>query len=287
MSTNLSLSHREQEPENGVLYLVGTPIGNLSDISSRALNILKKVFLILCEDTRETRKILSRFKIQNELSSFNIHNSNSKIPKIIKYLKSGKSLALVSDAGMPLICDPGENLVQNAKLHDLEIICIPGPCAAITALAVSGLPCSKFVFEGFLPRKKIEREKNLLEISKNEKTTIIYESPRRLKQLLFELKEYCGGSREIAVSRELTKKFEQHIGNNIDNVIKFFEDNQVIGEFTLVIKGIERNQNFEIDKNAIRRELHELVEAGLSLSSASKYLAKKKNITKKIIYNLY
>ena len=287
ISTNLSLSHREQEPENGVLYLVGTPIGNLSDISSRALNILKNVFLILCEDTRETRKILSRFKIQNELSSFNRHNSNSKIPKIIKYLKSGKSLALVSDAGMPLICDPGEDLVQNAKLHDLEIICIPGPCAAITALAVSGLPCSKFVFEGFLPRKKIEREKNLLEISKNEKTTIIYESPRRLKQLLFELKEYCGGSREIAVSRELTKKFEQHIGNNIDNVIKFFEDNQVIGEFTLVIKGIERNQNFEIDKNAIRRELRELVEAGLSLSSASKYLAKKKNITKKIIYNLY
>ena len=287
MSTNLPLSHREQEPENGVLYLVGTPIGNLSDISSRALNILKNVFLILCEDTRETRKILSRFKIQNELSSFNRHNSNSKIPKIIKYLKSGKSLALVSDAGMPLICDPGEDLVQNAKLHDLEIICIPGPCAAITALAVSGLPCSKFVFEGFLPRKKIEREKNLLEISKNEKTTIIYESPRRLKQLLFELKEYCGGSREIAVSRELTKKFEQHIGNNIDNVIKFFEDNQVIGEFTLVIKGIERNQNFEIDKNAIRRELRELVEAGLSLSSASKYLAKKKNITKKIIYNLY
>ena len=287
MSTNLSLSHREQEPENGVLYLVGTPIGNLSDISSRALNILKNVFLILCEDTRETRKILSRFKIQNELSSFNRHNSNSKIPKIIKHLKSGKSLALVSDAGMPLICDPGENLVQNAKLHDLEIICIPGPCAAITALAVSGLPCSKFVFEGFLPRKKIEREKNLLEISKNEKTTIIYESPRRLKQLLFELKEYCGGSREIAVSRELTKKFEQHIGNNIDNAIKFFEDNQVIGEFTLVIKGIERNQNFEIDKNAIRRELRELVEAGLSLSSASKYLAKKKNITKKIIYNLY
>ena len=287
MSTNLSLSHREQEPENGVLYLVGTPIGNLSDISSRALNILKNVFLILCEDTRETRKILSRFKIQNELSSFNRHNSNSKIPKIIKYLKSGKSLALVSDAGMPLICDPGEDLVQKAKLHDLEIICIPGPCAAITALAVSGLPCSKFVFEGFLPRKKIEREKNLLEISKNEKTTIIYESPRRLKQLLFELKEYCGGSREIAVSRELTKKFEQHIGNNIDNAIKFFEDNQVIGEFTLVIKGIERNQNFEIDKNAIRRELRELVEAGLSLSSASKYLAKKKNITKKIIYNLY
>ena len=286
-STNLSLSHREQEPENGVLYLVGTPIGNLSDISSRALNILKNVFLILCEDTRETRKILSKFKIQNELSSFNRHNSNSKMPKIIKYLKSGKSLALVSDAGMPLICDPGENLVQNAKLHDLEIICIPGPCAAITALAVSGLPCSKFVFEGFLPRKKIEREKNLLEISKNEKTTIIYESPRRLKQLLFELKEYCGGSREIAVSRELTKKFEQHIGNNIDNAIKFFEDNQVIGEFTLVIKGIERNQNFEIDKNAIRRELRELVEAGLSLSSASKYLAKKKNITKKIIYNLY
>ena len=126
-----------------------------------------------------------------------------------------------------------------------------------------------------------------MEISKNEKTTIIYESPHRLKQLLFELKAYCGGSREIAVSRELTKKFEQHIGNNIDNAIKFFEDNPVIGEFTLVIKGIERNQNFEIDKNAIRRELRELVEAGLSLSSASKYLAKKYKLTKSVIYNMY
>ncbi len=287
MSTNLSLSHRDQEPENGVLYLVGTPIGNLSDISSRALNILKNVFLILCEDTRETRKILSRFKIQNELSSFNRHNSNSKIPKIIKYLKSGKSLALVSDAGMPLICDPGEDLVQNAKLHDLEIICIPGPCAAITALAVSGLPCSKFVFEGFLPRKKIDREKNLLEISKNEKTTIIYESPRRLKQLLFELKEYCGGSREITVSRELTKKFEENIQTSIDRVINFFKDKEILGEITIVIKGIEKQKNENFNKIVLREELSELINAGLSLSAASRYLAKKRNLNKSIIYNLH
>ena len=228
---NISLlSHRKEEPENGILYIVGTPIGNLNDISQRALNILQNVSLVACEDTRQTKKIMNKFNISNKLISFNKHNSLIKIPKIIKDLKEGKSIAIVSDAGMPGICDPGEDIARSVKLEGIDLICVPGACAAITALVTSGLPSSSFVFEGFLPKKKIAREKILLEISKNEKTTIIYESPKRLKKLLEELFEFCGGDREIMVSRELTKKFEEHIGNNINEVTELLKEKDIIGE---------------------------------------------------------
>ena len=287
MKSKESLSHRNKEPENGVLYLVGTPIGNLSDISKRALNILENVFLIACEDTRQTIKIMNKFNISNNMESFNEHNSLKKIPFIINYLKEGKSIALVSDAGMPGICDPGEELVKSTKIAGYDVICIPGACAAITALVSSGLPSSKFIFEGFLPKKKIDREKTLLEISKNVKTTIIFESPHRLNKLLKELKKYCGGSREIQISKELTKKFEEHIGQNINEVIEFFENKEPIGEFTLILNGIKNTKENDFDHIILKRELHELVSFGLSLTAASKYLAKKNNLSKRIIYNLY
>ena len=279
-------SHISQEPESSVLYIVGTPIGNLSDLSSRAINILKNVSLIACEDTRQTKKILNKFEFTNNLISFNKHNSLKKIPRIINDLKSGKSVALVSDAGMPSICDPGEDLVKDARSNGLNIICIPGPCAALTALVSSGLPSSKFIFEGFLPKKKSQREKILFEISKNEKTTIIYESPHRLKKLLNELKVYCGGEREIQVYRELTKKFEEHIGNDINDVIKTFQEKDVIGEITIVMKGINKERNLVFNKSDFKKELNELIKAGLSLSAASKYIAKKTGIKKSEIYNL-
>jgi len=287
MNIKNSFSHKGLEPESKVLYIVGTPIGNLGDISSRALNVLKNVSLIACEDTRQTKKIMSRYSFTNELISFNKHNSLIKTPRLIKELNLGKSVALVSDAGMPSICDPGEELIKVAKFNGINIICIPGPCAALTALVVSGLPSSKFTFEGFLPKKKSEREKIILEISKNHKTTILFESPRRLKKLLNELKELIGGEREIQVSRELTKKFEEHIGNNINSVINYFEGEEVIGEITIVIKGKNKtNKKIEFNKFELKKELKELVDAGLSLSAASKYLAKKKGIQKSIIYNL-
>ena len=286
MNDNSSLSHRREEPENGVLYLVGTPIGNLNDISPRALNILKNVSLIACEDTRQTKKITSRFDINNRLISFNKHNSLTRIPKIINFLKEGKSVALVSDAGMPSICDPGEDLVKNVKTHNLETICVPGPSAALTALVSSGFPSSKFIFEGFLSKKKNEREKILSEISMNEKTTIIFESPHRFKNLLNELKEHCGGQREISVSRELTKKFEEKINNNIDNVINIFKDREIKGEITIVIRGINKNKKEEFNKSLLKKEIMELIDAGLSLSAAAKYLAKKKNLKKNLLYNL-
>jgi len=286
MTNNFLLSHR-QEPEKGTLYLVGTPIGNLDDISPRAINILENVSLVACEDTRQTKKIMNKYSIFNNLISFNKENSLKKIPKLIADLKEGKSIAIVSDAGMPGICDPGENIVSKVKSEGIEVICIPGACAAITALVSSGMPSSKFIFEGFLPKKNIEREKILFEISKNEKTTILYESPHRLKKLLRELLKFCGGEREILVARELTKKFEEHVGNNINNVIMYFKDKEVIGEITLVIKGKKREQHQDFNKDDFKRDLHELIKAGLSLSAASKYLAKKNGIKKSIIYNLY
>jgi len=285
MNSNSLLSHRKEEPENGILYIVGTPIGNLNDISLRALNILNNVSFVACEDTRQTKKIMNKFNISNKLISFNKHNSLIKIPKIMKGLKEGKSIAIVSDAGMPGICDPGEDIVRSVKAEGIEMICVPGACAAITALVSSGLPSSSFAFEGFLPKKKIDREQILLEISNNEKTTIIYESPKRLKTLLKELLEFCGGDREIMVARELTKKFEEHVSNNINNVMEFFKDKEIIGEITIVIKGI-RKTNFNPNKSIIKKDLNDLINAGLSLPAASKYLAKKNGLKKSEVYNL-
>ena len=287
MNNNSLLSHRKEEPENGVLYIVGTPIGNLNDISQRAINILKNVSLVACEDTRQTKKIMNKFNISNKLVSFNQHNSSIKIPKIVKDLKEGKSIAIVSDAGMPGICDPGEDLINNAKNRGFKVICIPGACAVITALVSSGLPASRFIFEGFLPKKNSDRQEILLEISKNDKTTIFFESPKRLTNSLEELREYCGGEREIQIFRELTKKFEEHVGNNIDEILAFFEGKELKGEITVVVKGINKyERKEEFDKKELKKELNELTEAGLSLPAASRYLAKKNNLTKNFIYNL-
>ena len=281
-----SLSHRTKEPENSTLYIVGTPIGNMNDFSPRAINILNNVSFIACEDTRQTKKIMTKFDIHNSLISFNKHNSLHKAPLIIENLEKGKSVALVSDAGMPGICDPGEDMIKSAKLKGFDVICIPGACAAITALVSSGMPSSSFVFVGFLPRKKSERKKILLEISESEKTNIIYESPKRLKRLLQELYELCGGDREIEVSRELTKRFEEHIGHNINEVINFFKDKDVMGEITIVLKGNENKRTLDCDELLLKKELSDLIDAGLTVSVASKYLAKRYGIKKSVIYNL-
>ena len=287
MKNNYLLSHRSEEPESGVLYMVGTPIGNLNDLSYRAINILKKVSLIACEDTRHTKKLMNKFDIINKLISFNQHNSFNKIPLIIKDLKESKSIALVSDAGMPGICDPGEDIATAVKLEGYDVICIPGPCAAITALVSSGFPSSSFIFEGFLPKKKSDREKVLSEISQNKKTTIVFESPHRIKKLLRELSEFCGEEREIEIARELTKKFEEHFCGNLRSAIKFFENKDIRGEITIVIKGNNKIQNLVLNESDLKNELEELIKAGLNLSSASKYLAKKKGIKKSFIYNLH
>ena len=285
--TTSIFSHREPEPEQSVLYLVGTPIGNLNDISIRAINILKKVSLIACEDTRTTKKLLNHLKISNKLISFHKYNASTKVSYLISRLEKKDSIALVSDAGMPLISDPGDILVKIAKENQFDVICIPGPCAAITALVSSGISASKFLFFGFIPKRERERIIILKKIAENEFTSIIYESPKRILRLLGDLKVYCGGDRKIILTKELTKRFEKHYGNNINEVINEFKVIDPRGEFTLIIEPKNILENNEAIKcEHLKSDLNNLIKAGLSHSSASKYLAQKHNKSKKEIYNL-
>tara|TARA_Y100001978_G_scaffold58731_1_gene52897 strand:- start:326 stop:1201 length:876 start_codon:yes stop_codon:yes gene_type:complete len=284
MNTKVTLSHRNKEPENGILYLVGTPIGNLNDISIRAINILRGVSLIACEDTRKTGKLLKYFDISNKLISFHKYNSINKVDFLINKLKENASIALVSDAGMPLISDPGEIIVKKAKENNFDVICIPGPCAALSALVSSGLDTSRFTFYGFIPKSTLLRRSIMRAIWESKNTSIIYESPKRVLKLLIDLKEICGGDRKIVLMKELTKRFERHYGNNINDVIKEIEFKEPKGEFTLIISG--NSENALVNEISLIEDLKELIKAGLSNASASNYLSKKSSLSKNEIYKL-
>jgi len=287
MNNNFSLSHRKQEPESGVLYVVGTPIGNLDDISLRAINILKKVSLIACEDTRKTGRLLKHLTISNKLICFNEHNSDRKIDYLISKLQNGLSLAIVSDAGMPLISDPGGILVKNIIDNDLEVVCVPGPCAAITALVSSGIDASQFTFYGFIPKSKKARNAILKTISESKMTSIIYESPNRILKLLYDLKSICGEERNLVLIKELTKRFETHYGGNINSVIEQIEKNTPKGEFTLVISGCKKeNKIKENDNKILLEDFNNLIKAGLTHSAATNYLSQKLDRPKNEIYKL-
>jgi len=287
MNINNPLSHRNKEPERSVLYIVGTPIGNLDDISIRAINILKNVSLIACEDTRKTGRLLKHINISNKLVSFNEYNSMKKLDYLISLLQKGESLAVVSDAGMPLISDPGESMVKKVKDNNLDVICIPGPCAAITALVSSGLDTSKFTFYGFLPKTNIDRKLLLKEITENDKTSIIYESPKRITRLLTELKELCGGQKRLVLLKELTKRYERHFGDKIDLVLDQIKAIEPKGEYTLIISGNKKDKNHNLITNEnLIIDLQNLIKAGLSHSAASNYLSKKTGLPKNQIYKL-
>jgi len=287
MYTSNLLSHRNQEPERGVLYIVGTPIGNLEDLSLRASNILKNVSLIACEDTRTTGKLLKNISISNKLISFHQYSPKDRLDLLISKLKQGDSIALVSDAGMPLISDPGNHLVREAKNNNLDVICIPGPCAAITALVSSGLDCNQFTFFGFIPKSSKERKNTLKKIFQNEITSIIYESPKRIIKLLNEFKDLYGIDREIVVMKEITKRHEQHFGYKIDDVIKRIEGNQIKGEFTLIISGNKKiKTDEELKELHLKDDLSKLIKAGLSHSAAANYLSEKSGLSKNKIYKL-
>ena len=279
-----SFSHRKEEPEESVLYIVSSPIGNLNDISKRALNILSKASLIACEDTRNTGKLLKFFDISNKLISYHKHNFKQKIPYLISELKLKKSIALISDAGTPLISDPGETLVQKTRENNFEVVSIPGPCAAIAALVSSGLSTSKFTFYGFIPRIKKERNIILNYIERSPFTSIVYESPKKLKTLLIDLKQVCGGNRRIKALKEITKLHEKNYGNNIDDLILHFSKLEPKGEFTLIIEG--NNKVKENKTKDIKDQLIKLTNAGLSHSAASIYLSNQLSIPKNEIYKL-
>jgi 16S rRNA (cytidine1402-2'-O)-methyltransferase len=222
--------------ETGKLYLVPTPIGNLEDITLRALRILKEVDYILAEDTRQTLKLLSHFGISKTLHSYHSHNEHKVLLQVIHDLKEGKNIAQVSDAGTPGISDPGFLLARACMENQLPLECLPGATAFVPALVKSGLPCDEFTYIGFLPEKK-GRQTALKKLAEEERTTVLYESPHRILKALQQFVEYLGPDRQISVSRELTKMFEETINGTASEVLKYFETHIIKGEFVIVIDG--------------------------------------------------
>jgi 16S rRNA (cytidine1402-2'-O)-methyltransferase len=222
--------------DRGVLYVASTPIGNLEDITLRALRVLKEVDLVAAEDTRKTGLLLKHYQIKNKITSYHDFNKEKKTTFLINELKSGKDIALVSDAGTPGISDPCYFLVKNAVKNGIKIVPVPGSSALLSALVVSGLPTDRFIFEGFLPQKKSKRIKRLKELLSEKRTLIFFESPYRLIQTLENLEETFE-SRKIVVARELTKKFEEIIRGNITEVKSYFKKKKVKGEIVIVVQG--------------------------------------------------
>ncbi|MDO3640655.1 16S rRNA (cytidine(1402)-2'-O)-methyltransferase [Mucilaginibacter sp. L3T2-6] len=222
--------------QTGKLYLVPTPIGNLEDITLRAIRVLKEVDLILAEDTRTSAPLLKHFDIHQKVYAHHQHNEHQSSNEIVKFLKEGKNIALISDAGTPAISDPGFYLVREALKNGIEVECLPGPTAFVPALVNSGFPTDRFCFEGFLPLKK-GRQTRYKALADEERTLILYESPHRLLKTLDEMALYFGPGRQISVSRELTKMFEETVRGTISEVKTYFETHPVKGEFVICVAG--------------------------------------------------
>lgn len=270
----------------GKLYVCPTPIGNLEDITYRTLRVLNEVDLIAAEDTRHTIKLLNHFEINKILTSYHEHNKLTKGPILIDKLLEGINIALVSDAGMPGISDPGQDLVALCIDHGIDIEVLPGASAFVIALVGSGLPSWKFAFEGFLDRDKKSKKKRLEEIRYEERTLIIYESPHRLKESLKFMEEILG-DRKIAVCRELTKKHEEYMRSNISQVRAYYEDNDPRGEYILIVEGSNEtrpDKKDSYDGLDERAYVIKLMEEGLSKKDAIKMVARDRKLKKDIVY---
>ncbi len=274
----------------GKIYLVATPIGNLSDISIRAVDTLKNVDIIACEDTRNTIKLLNHFEIKAPLTSYHEYNKIDKAYELCEKVKTGKNIAFVSDAGMPAISDPGYELVDIAYKEGLNVTVIPGASAVVSALAISGISSRRFSFEGFLPSDKNEKKEILTELSQESRTIILYEAPHRLLKTLKELFE-CLGDRKISIVRELTKLHEEVIRGNLGKIIADYEscDIAVRGEYVLVIEGksllkkrSERQKSFE--EISIKEHFDKYILMGLDKKEAMKAVAKDRGIQKREVY---
>jgi len=280
-----------EETDKGVLYIVPTPIGNLEDITYRALKTLKSVNIIAAEDTRNTKKLLNHFDIQTPLISYHEHNKLGREERLLEKLSRGESVAIVSDAGMPGISDPGFDIVQAATRANLPVIVLPGANAALCALIGSGLPTNEFYFYGFLPRKKKEKQSELARLKDFQVTLLFYESPYRLKDTLHGMKDILG-MRHAALARELTKRFEEYVRGTMDDLITWSEKNEHRGEFCIVVEGstepeigkrsewwqelsIEEHVNGYMDK------------ADYTSKAAIKQAALDRNVPKREIYQAY
>ncbi|HEY7535880.1 MAG TPA: 16S rRNA (cytidine(1402)-2'-O)-methyltransferase [Thermodesulfobacteriota bacterium] len=267
---------------NGKLYIVSTPIGNLEDITLRAIRILKEVDLIACEDTRVTKKLLSHYQVQKPLTSYHEHNEEEKAKYLLSLLEAGKNIALVSDAGTPGISDPGYRLISIASKNGVEVIPIPGSSAAIAALSVSGLSSLSFTFFGFIPKSTKKRREFLEAIKESSQTLIFFESPNRVTKTLNDALEIFG-DKNISVSRELTKAFEETLRGEISSIIeKLKQRKENRGEFTIVIEG--KNKQNQVGKEIVEKELNILMERGLSLKDTVKEVSRNLGLSKSKVY---
>lgn len=270
---------------SGKLYICPTPIGNLEDMTYRTVRILNEVDLIAAEDTRHSIKLLNHFEISKPLTSYHEHNKDSKGGYLINKLLDGENIALISDAGMPGISDPGEDIIKQAIEHNIEIEVLPGATASITALVGSGLETAKFAFEGFLDRDKKVRRNQLEELKEERRTIIFYESPHRLKDTLKDMLKVLG-NRKIAVNREITKKYQEIIREDIETVINVFNEKEVKGEFVLIVEGFKGEktvQNSYDDLNE-REYVLALMENGMDKKDAIKTVCKDRKLKKDVVY---
>ena len=274
----------------GKIYLVATPIGNLSDMSMRAIDILKNVDIIACEDTRNTIRLLNHFEIKGHLTSYHEYNKIDKAYELCEKVKEGKNIAFVSDAGMPAISDPGYELCEIAYKEGIEVTIIPGASAVVSALAISGISSRRFCFEGFLPTDKNEKKEILTELSQESRTIILYEAPHRLLKTLKELFEYLG-NRNISIVRELTKLHEEVLKGNLEAIIADYEAEKIVvrGEYVLVIEGKsllkkreERQKSFE--EISIKEHYEKYISEGMDIKEAMKAVAKDRGIQKREVY---
>jgi len=278
--------------QTGCLYLVGTPIGNLEDMSVRALRILKEADIIAAEDTRNTKKLCNYFDIETPLISYHEHNLIVGGEKLLTLLQEGKTIALVSDAGLPCISDPGADIVEKAIAQNFPVVPVPGPNAALSALIASGLTPQPFFFYGFLNRGKKERRQQLEQLKKRQETILFYEAPHRLKETLKDM-ELILGSRRIVLARELTKKFEEFLRGSLNEAVEWSQNEEIRGEFCIILEG---NSNFEEeDKEEVYWEKMSFVEhvdyiiaqEGVTSKEAIKEVAKLRQVSKRDVYNEY
>ena len=275
--------------EKGTLYLVATPIGNLEDITLRALRVLREVDLIAAEDTRQTLKLLNHFEIKRPLVSYYEHNKSEKGGYLVRQLLEGKNLALVSDAGSPGISDPGEDLVRLAVENGINVTMIPGPAAVITGLVLSGLPTGRFSFEGFMPMNRKSRNERLLSIMEDTRTLVFYEAPHKLVNTLRDIHAVLG-NRRISLARELTKKFEEVVRCTLEEAIARYETETAKGEFVLIVEGadekqLEEDRKKDWERMTLKEHLELHMNSGLPRKEAIKKVADERGLSKRDVYN--
>ncbi|WJY26742.1 MULTISPECIES: 16S rRNA (cytidine(1402)-2'-O)-methyltransferase [Sporosarcina] len=286
------ITQKSAEAAGGVLYLVGTPIGNLEDMSYRAIRILQEADLIAAEDTRNTVKLSNHFKIDTPFMSYHEHNLEAGGRKILDLLTDGKTVALVSDAGMPCISDPGADIAEKAIAAGIAVVPVPGPNAAISALVASGLPSQPFLFFGFLDRQKKKRRQQLDLLARRQETLLFYEAPHRLKETLRALSEQFGADRRITLARELTKRYEEFIRGTVEEVLQWAESTEIRGEFCLVVEGAGELEEQAADAwwtglSAAEHVTRLMEEEGCSSKEAIKKAAADRGMSKRDVYQAY